>query len=526
MTHGELLKLLDNIVSLVLPLFAHRFTHLGSLYFSNPAVKAPSMARSWSSQSFLSSSIPTPKASHSHMNCFPLAPIAHALPPSAPLPPPPPPPPPRPSSPTREIHVGPIISWPFFGSNRGELTHPSEIDRGPWPTTRSYLLACAAREIDAVIRENEGRAAPHRLHLDPDEILSSRHHKIKSVPGDRSDESDEWELEESEEEWEGPGDAMYRDYRRMQRGTFLVAHMVKREQAVRAEMRRWVALVERLGVAEGSCSSATAEGEEFGLDLHDLSLENIFVDSIDHSRIVSRFSLFCGNLFDDTLFAQTCIIDWESTTTRPLWACAHLPAFVQASPFTADLFREAVSKIAASPHLDGHQKWREGGDDDGGGGPDLPSLAREWLHHEAGGARLRLAHRFVEWDGWEEGLVDSILGLEEHQEEWFRDTCGRAPGGKSSGRESKSVGLRDGAGRLDGSSDAEDESESEEGTGGSGSRWGGGGGGDRKPDARRLVRPLRKEKCRTLEIAGDVCGGRGGELGRRLEAWLSVSEGD
>jgi hypothetical protein len=31
-----------------------------------------------------------------------------------------------------------------------------------------------------------------------------------------------------------------------------------------------------------------------------------------------------------------------------------------------------------------------------------------------------MAHRFVEWDGWEEGLCDELLGSEEHEEEWYR----------------------------------------------------------------------------------------------------------
>jgi len=187
--------------------------------------------------------------------------------------------------PQEAFHVGPIISWPFFGSNRGELSHPDEMDRGPWSTTESYLISCAQREIDGVIRENEGQSAPHRLHLDPDEIQSSRHHHLKAVPGDESDDSDEWDLQESEEEWEGPGDAMYRDYRRMQRSTFLVAHMAKRVESVRQEMQRWVRVMERLGVGAGG--GGEVGGEEFGLDCHDLSLENIFVDEDDHSTIVS-----------------------------------------------------------------------------------------------------------------------------------------------------------------------------------------------------------------------------------------------
>lgn len=48
---------------------------------------------------------------------------------------------------------------------------------------------------------------------------------------------------------------------------------------------------------------------DFVFDLHDLSLANIFVDAVDSSKI-------------------TCIIDWESTTIRPLWQAAHLPTFL------------------------------------------------------------------------------------------------------------------------------------------------------------------------------------------------------
>lgn len=182
----------------------------------------------------------------------------------------------------REFHVGPIISWPFFGTNRGDLTHPDELYRGPWSKASEYLTSCAEREVAGVVRENEGRSAPHKLHLDPDEIHSSRHHRLRAVPGDESDESDEWDLEESEDEWEGPGDIMYRDYRRMQRSTFLVAHMSQREEQVRKEMTRWMSMMERL--VKVSIGDTV---EQFGLDLHDLSLENIFVDAKDNSKIVS-----------------------------------------------------------------------------------------------------------------------------------------------------------------------------------------------------------------------------------------------
>ncbi|KAG6838112.1 hypothetical protein H0H93_007364, partial [Arthromyces matolae] len=35
-----------------------------------------------------------------------------------------------------------------------------------------------------------------------------------------------------------------------------------------------------------------------------------------------------------------------------------------------------------------------------------------------------MAHRVIEWDGWEEGLVDSILGPEEKEDDWFQGLDG------------------------------------------------------------------------------------------------------
>ena len=272
--YNSLVKLLKNFAAIIIAIFSHRFTEIGSLYFGpNPRLA-------------LSSGIPTPKAIPDLYSAFPFSPtLAMSRASSAT---------PKPSSScvptlqsvTCEYHVGPIVSWPFFGSNRGELSHPKELNRGPWNTTESYLLSCVEREINGVIWENEGKSAPHRLHLDPDEIISSRHHRLRAVPGDESDESDEWDLEESEDEWEGPGDAMYRDYRRMQRSTFLIAHMKQREEAVRKEMRRWMNVMDQL-VKEVKKPDGN---DEFGLDCHDLSLENVFVDEKDNVTIVSIFS--------------------------------------------------------------------------------------------------------------------------------------------------------------------------------------------------------------------------------------------
>ena len=258
--HNDLVKLVKNLASIIIQLFAHRFTDIGSLYFGpDPRTQA------------LASGTPTPKAALQHYSGFPFTPTLDRSPSVQSV-----------HTVQHDYHVGPIISWPFFGSNRGELVHPTELNRGPWPSTVSYLESCVQREIDGVKRENAGSAAPHRLHLDPDEILSSRHHKLRAVPGDESDDSDEYDLEESEEEWEGPGSAMYRDYRRNQRSTFLVAHLAQREQAVTREMGRWKYLMERLMQAVAKEDSK----EEFGLDAHDLSLENVFVDAQDHTKIV------------------------------------------------------------------------------------------------------------------------------------------------------------------------------------------------------------------------------------------------
>ena len=393
-----------------------------------------------------------------------------------------------------KFHIGPIVSWPFFGSGRGELSHPTEINRGPWSSSKEYLASCAHREVVGVVRENEGKAAPHKLHLDPDEIRSSWHHQMKAVPGDESDDSDEWDLEESEGEWEGPGDAMYRDYRRMQRTTFLVAHLAQREALVKQEMSRWTDLMERL-----SRLSKVDTADEFGLDCHDLNLENIFVDSDNPSKIVRV--LFATLTWITNATFQTCIIDWESTTTRPLWACAHVPAFLQSSPFTVRLFRRAVSNLIENPPKLKHDK-----------DIDFTALAKEWADYEQHGSRLRLAHRFVEWDGWEEGLMDSILGTEEMKDEvWFRD-WDKHPSSDDTGDMSplgtadpRGPGLTSAANEILMSA---------------------------VPIARRtslpFVNPLpfikEKDREKMLDMTGDICGGRGGELGWRLEEWLTVSE--
>lgn len=265
MNHLELLQLMENLAVLTLPLYAHRFPRIGSLYLGPDPDPVSSQSTSM---------VPTPTATHNMVRTLSMTPVPSQR--HSPVPP----------SASSEFHIGPIISWPFFGSNRGELQHPSEVNRGPWSTTGSYLDSCVEREIVGVKLENEGKTAPHRLHLDPDEILSSRHHHVQALSGDVSDQSDEWDLEESEAEWDGgPGNRMYQDYRRMQRTTFLVAHLQMREEKVKEEMERFKRMMDRLG----ACKHQQVGGgsEEFALDCHDLNLENLFVDEHDPTKIVS-----------------------------------------------------------------------------------------------------------------------------------------------------------------------------------------------------------------------------------------------
>ncbi|KIY47694.1 hypothetical protein FISHEDRAFT_44759 [Fistulina hepatica ATCC 64428] len=483
LSYEQLVRLMRNLAQLIVgDIWRHRFSALGSLYLlpkdapeqepspSHSAGRSPLICRSASG--FLGWSVATPKVSQLYPNTADEDP---------------------------KFTIGPIVSWPFFGSNRGDLSHPDEIFRGPWSTTEEYLASCAERELKGVIRENEGRAsqaAPHRIHLDPDEINASRHHRLRALEGvgDESDDSDEYDLDESEDEWAGPGDAMYRDYRRMQRTTFLMVHLREREDTIHNEMGRWMRLMKKLisalesknSVELGDCRGPednVGEYEEFGLDCHDLSLENVFVDNNDPTKI-------------------TCIIDWESTSTRPLWQCAHLPAFLQSSPFTARLFRQVVrSMITEHAKADACNGEFSTSDDEQG----LALLAREWLHYEALGARLRLAHRFVEWDGWEEGLIDTIIGPEEREDEWL-------PPATSNG---KSVDLRlapiASKSILKPSDVAAKPSTSTAPLRKLGTT------------VPKLPFQLEDEKERMLDTTGDICGGRGGELGRRLEAWISVT---
>lgn len=135
-------------------------------------------------------------------------------------------------------------------------------------------------------------------------------------------------------------------------------------------------------------------------------------------------------------------------------------------------------------------------------GYDFGALATEWLYYEMHGTRLRMAHRCVEWDGWEEGLVESILGPEDLEEEWFKEVNARAR-------------VVDGMSTppIESAIHTNKRSRSETMLAASLKRL---------PPA-KLPSFAKEDKEQMLNTTGDICGGRGGELGRRLEAWLCVN---
>lgn len=284
-----------------------------------------------------------------------------------------------------KFHIGPIVSWPFFGSSRGSLSHkqPQEIDRGPWRSAEAYYNACVDRELRGVERENEGRVRVGRLRMDPDEVVvrkkknrskatnaskarvidvrrpvaptlragsklrnewgfgnvpgakergtpdgdgsfspmgfppaafarSKSNDASSSATSDNTSEIDDSDSDSVDSDTSSSSagsvasdeDAFYRDYRCHQRSTFLVAELQRRKETVLGEMRRWKGVMQELEsilndtaakLVGPDRSSAFADDEGlFGLDCHDLSLDNVFVDEKDPGRIVS--CLFLGIL--------------------------------------------------------------------------------------------------------------------------------------------------------------------------------------------------------------------------------------
>jgi hypothetical protein len=108
----------------------------------------------------------------------------------------------------------------------------------------------------------------------------------------------------------------------------------------------------------------------------------------------------------------------------------------------------------------------------------------EWIEMERQGRELRKAHRVFEWDGWEEGLVPSCLGLDSETEIDSKDhPPGMIPGmvgnvGPANDAHPNGLGLD------------------------------------------LVGEPVNgfEGKIKHLDTEGDMCGGVGGELGRRLEA--------
>lgn len=137
----------------------------------------------------------------------------------------------------------------------------------------------------------------------------------------------------------------------------------------------------------------------------------------------------------------------------------------------------------------------------------------------------------MEWDGWEEGLVESILGPEELEAEWDKFD----PLHPVSGRGGDSSCSSPGSPVLDVVNTVKENAE----TNGNGRRASKSAGsslsrrsslsslslhGAKVSSKLPFVEAQKKEQM--LDTTGDICGGRGGELGRRLEAWLSVSSED
>lgn len=240
-------QLFSNLAQHILTIFSHRFNAIGSLYSSaNPAVP-PSVP-----QTPLGSRPGTPRPGLIRQPSYsrPAAPQRMRSADGTDGGPPQPP---------ATFMVGPIVSWPFFGEGRGV----QDLDRGPWSTFVAYLRSCCDREVDAVQKECEGRAASHRPHLPPEEG--------HSAPSS------------SDEEDSDDGEVYYRDYRTRQRTSLLVAHAHARVGVVRREMERFLKYMRDLG-----CGNLKRDDlDAFSFDLHDLSLDNIFVDANDHTTIVS-----------------------------------------------------------------------------------------------------------------------------------------------------------------------------------------------------------------------------------------------
>jgi len=146
-----------------------------------------------------------------------------------------------------------------------------------------------------------------------------------------------------------------------------------------------------------------------------------------------------------------------------------------------------------------------------------------------------MAHRCAEWDGWEEGLVESILGPEALEDEWFKidprsPSVARA-GGCDSSPDSPislcgeiSINTMSGYSHEKRKTDEESCPRISDSSSSQSLRSSISLGGGKVSSKLPLVEEQKKEQM--LMTTGDICGGHGGELGMRLEAWLSVNQDD
>jgi len=163
----------------------------------------------------------------------------------------------------------------------------------------------------------------------------------------------------------------------------------------------------------------------------------------------------------------------------------------------------------------------------------------------------RMAHRCIEWDGWEEGLIESILGPEDQEDDWFKEWEEASPdsptaagpdmygldaiASKISLNDVHNGDTREGVASSSHLKGNENESDGKSGDAGSSAslpaktkRVPDGqlephGIGRKKKLATKVVEE-EKAKEKHLGPGGDICGGIGGELGRRLEAWLHQNQ--
>jgi len=377
LTGDELDALLRNLATLIVSLSTHRFSHVGSLYQKQRSPAGDGSSRASSSPPFppgmrtvpvpsppdqlaagIASTRSSPSVPHSPLpsstspesprapshgrtlshtkpqapqtNPIELPASASGAPRHAPIPAP------SPSDVDNiDFFIGPIISWPFFGDGRGELDSPSELDRGPWPSEKAYLEACARREIEAVQREGSGTERGHRPHLPPrDRVrmatvstpgggMSSRSrsrpgtavHSVRGGPhamhigspsryfpsgsdnaspglvsggaGNTPDDDDSDSTESSSSSLSSSSSQLYYDYRANLRSSLLVAQHTTRLRAVEDDMDRFMRYLNyELGVVQKELGAAVEQDRGFTLHAHDLSLANIFVDEEEHSKIV------------------------------------------------------------------------------------------------------------------------------------------------------------------------------------------------------------------------------------------------